>query len=215
LAAKVVHSHQFIRGQMSEFEPKMIDQFGDSKDGQAYIFPLMIRDRVAALLYADCGNHVMRNVSAESIDAVVKAAGAWLDEIGQTTKPAAAAKSAPVPTPKAAAAAAAVAAPEVSRGATPVITEAPPSDSLDASRQKARRFAKLLVDEIKLYNKDAVEQGRRNNDLYDRLREPIDKSRASYEKRWGKTITDVDYFREELVRNLAENNPAVLGGNFR
>jgi hypothetical protein len=51
--------------------------------------------------------------------------------------------------------------------------------------------------------------------LYDRLRESIDKSRASYDKRWGKTITDIDYFREELVRNLAENNAAVPGNNFR
>ena len=35
--------------------------------------------------------------------------------------------------------------------------------------RKAQRFARLLVDEIKLYNQAKVAEGRRNKDLYDRL----------------------------------------------
>ena len=42
---------------------------------------------------------------------------------------------------------------------------------------KAQRFARLLLDEIKLYNQVKVTEGRKNRDLYDRLKEDLDKSR--------------------------------------
>ena len=48
--------------------------------------------------------------------------------------------------------------------------------------RKAQRFARLLVDEIKLYNQAKVAEGRRNKDLYDRLKEDIDKSRGHISK---------------------------------
>src|SRR6185503_983293 len=47
----------------------------------------------------------------------------------------------------------------------------------------ARRFARLLVSEIKLYNEQKVTEGREQGDLYDRLREYIDRSREMYDKR--------------------------------
>ena len=45
--------------------------------------------------------------------------------------------------------------------------------------RKAQRFARLLVDEIKLYNQVKVTEGRKNKDLYDRLKEDIEKSRGT------------------------------------
>ncbi len=48
--------------------------------------------------------------------------------------------------------------------------------------RKARRFARLLVEEIKLYNQDKVLEGRKNNDLFDRLKDAIDKSRSDVPK---------------------------------
>src|SRR5436305_931078 len=53
--------------------------------------------------------------------------------------------------------------------------------------KKAKRFARLLVDEIKLYNPAKVAEGKQKKDLYARLKEDIDKSRATYEKRYGAT----------------------------
>ena len=76
----------------------------------------------------------------------------------------------------------------------------------------ARRFSKLLVSEIELYNKSSVEEGRRNKDLYQRLKKDIERSRETYEKRFAHTVaSQVDYFHEELVRTLAENDPILLG----
>jgi hypothetical protein len=79
----------------------------------------------------------------------------------------------------------------------------------------ARRFSKLLVSEIELYNKSNVEEGRRNKDLYQRLKKDIDRSRETYEKRFARTVAkQVDYFHEELVRTLAENDPMLLGSGY-
>jgi hypothetical protein len=82
--------------------------------------------------------------------------------------------------------------------------------------RKAQRFARLLVDEIKLYNQAKVAEGRRNKDLYDRLKEDIDKSRGTFQKRYGSTAAaSGDYFQHELLRSLAEDDVSIMGSNFR
>ena len=82
--------------------------------------------------------------------------------------------------------------------------------------RKAQRFARLLVDEIKLYNQAKVAEGRRNKDLYDRLKEDIDKSRGTFQKRYGNTAAaSGDYFQNELLRSLAEDDISIMGSNFR
>jgi hypothetical protein len=94
-----------------------------------------------------------------------------------------------------------------------VDTSAEPLSAEDESRhEEARRFARLLVSEIKLYNEDAVDRGRQENDLYARLKDDIDRSREMYEKRIPPEIrTARDYFHEELVRILAAGEEGALG----
>jgi hypothetical protein len=77
---------------------------------------------------------------------------------------------------------------------------------------EARRFARLLVSEIKLYNESKVEQGRKNNDLYERLKEDIDRSRQMYDERISDDVRKVsNYFYDELVRILADGKSDALG----
>ncbi len=84
------------------------------------------------------------------------------------------------------------------------------------THRKAQRFARLLVDEIKLYNQAKVAEGRRHKDLYDRLKDDIEKSRSTYTKRYGSTAAaSGDYFQKEVVRNLAEEDLSIMGANFR
>lgn len=79
----------------------------------------------------------------------------------------------------------------------------------------ARRFARLLVSEIKLYNEQRVKEGRDGNDLYDRLREAIDRSREMYDKRVQPPVAaKFDYFHYELVSNLAEGDSNKLGTTY-
>ncbi len=81
-----------------------------------------------------------------------------------------------------------------------------------AQHEEARRFARLLVSEIKLYNEEEVDQGRRNHDLYKRLKEDIDRSREMFDRRVAANIREArDYFQEELVRILADGDADALG----
>ncbi len=77
---------------------------------------------------------------------------------------------------------------------------------------EARRFARLLVSEIKLYNESKVEQGRKNRDIYERLKEDIDRSRQMYDERIAEDVRKAsNYFYDELVRILAEGDRELLG----
>jgi hypothetical protein len=86
------------------------------------------------------------------------------------------------------------------------------SEAFQKVHKDARRFAKLLVSEIELYNKAEVANGRKNQDLYKRLKSDIDRSRQTYEKRFGKLLSkQFDYFYDELVKTLAANDSSALG----
>lgn len=79
----------------------------------------------------------------------------------------------------------------------------------------ARRFARLLVSEIKLYNEQKVVEGREAGDLYDRLREAIDRSREMYDKRVESLVASkFDYFNYELVNSLADGDGSKLGSSY-
>jgi len=79
----------------------------------------------------------------------------------------------------------------------------------------ARRFARLLVSEIKLYNEQKVKEGRSQGNIYDRLREDIDRSRQMYDKRVAPPVAARhDYFHQELVNTLAEGDTSKLGAGY-
>jgi len=79
----------------------------------------------------------------------------------------------------------------------------------------ARRFARLLVSEIKLYNEKKVKEGRNQGDIYDRLRDDIERSREMYAKRVAPPVAARhDYFHQELVNTLAEGDSAKLGSGY-
>ena len=79
----------------------------------------------------------------------------------------------------------------------------------------ARRFARLLVSEIKLYNEKKVSEGRQAYDLYERLKEAIDRSREMYDKRVQPPVAaKFDYFHYEIVNALAEGNAERLGDGY-
>ena len=76
----------------------------------------------------------------------------------------------------------------------------------------ARRYARLLVSEIKLYNEAAVKEGRERRDLVARLRAAIERARRAYEARIAPDLAVRDaVFQEELVRTLANGDAGVLG----
>lgn len=87
-------------------------------------------------------------------------------------------------------------------------TTAPAEDG-----NSARRYARLLVSEIKLYNEASVRLGRQKRDLLARLKPEIERARRLYEQRISATVDSrAAFFQQELVQTLADGDPALLGG---
>jgi len=259
--ARVLETKVSVRSAISEMDPKFMSQFGAPAEDLVFLFPLLLKDKIAALVYADGGSDSGARMDAAALELLVAATSAWL-EVASLRKqagkegPAESASDAPpapahtgpsysdpfaghaprhvVPPPQevaapvpvmaaspvaAPAAAPAVAAPAAAAAAAP----APAKDEFadlsphDAEvHRKAQRFARLLMDEIKLYNQAKVADGRKNRDLYERLKDDIEKSRATYLKRYGNTsAASKDYFTVELIRSLAQDDISVLGPNYR
>ena len=85
-------------------------------------------------------------------------------------------------------------------------------EEADKRHKDARRLARLLVSEIKLYNEAAVTQGRANADLYTRLKKDIDRSVDVYHQRIPDEVrAQFDYLYDEMVRQLADGDASRLG----
>jgi hypothetical protein len=244
------HNRVTTPGNIAEMGGQFAAQFGSPANEQVLVLPLALKDKVAALVYADGGDS--GKLSSDALELLVLATSAWLEVISLrkqaipkddveaahiAERPAApvqtvssfsdpfaahAPKHIPAarqPDPEPAAEVVEVAAAHAASAAAPAAATDPlaglsPEDA-DLHR-KAQRFARLLVDEIKLYNQAKVAEGRRNKDLYDRLKEDIDKSRGTFQKRYGSTVAaGGDYFQNELVRSLAEDDLSIMGANFR
>jgi hypothetical protein len=102
---------------------------------------------------------------------------------------------------------------EIPAPRSPVL--APPMSEEEKLHSDAKRFARLLVSEIKLYNEQRLQEARAGGDIYIKLKRDIDRSREMYEKRIPSSVQQkADYFHNEIVRILAENDPAKLGSDY-
>lgn len=77
--------------------------------------------------------------------------------------------------------------------------------------EAARRYARLLISDIKLSHESAVLAGRRERDLAARLGGEIARARVLYEQRVGSRAARTDHFHTELVRTLANGDASLLG----
>jgi hypothetical protein len=255
LVSQALSERAAVTGSTAEMDRRFIERFGGPATPEVTVLPLMLKDKVAALIYGDAGND--GRLDSPALELLVTSTSAWLEVVSlrkqahkEAGEPAMAA--APVAqtissqnfndpfaghTPMHAAAAAAPAAalepvaeavsPEPveevpvaeAKLETPAEVEVAPAglspEDQDVHR-KAQRFAKLLVDEIKLYNQAKVSEGRKNHDVYDRLKEDIEKSRATFNRRYGSSAAaSGNYFSNEVVRSLAEDDITMMGANFR
>jgi hypothetical protein len=165
----------------------------------AMAIPLRVGGETVGVLYADDVSPRERetpNVWPESVDVLVRHACRCLEvvTIARVTQPV----SIPAPAPR------------TPRRLTPQARnfQAGHDDDDDA----ARRYARLLVSEIKLYHESAVTAGRRDRNLLERLRTEIDRARRLYGERVPAAVqARTDYFDQELVRTLANGDASLLG----
>lgn len=244
MSARALEERVAIRAKAEDLDVAFTTTFGAPQDGRVLLLPLLLKEKVAAVLYADAGSEESGQLDDAALEMLVLSSGLWLEivalrratatqESGEAdAAPAVKSETVESPSPIAAPAMAPVAEPAVESEPEPapmamaaaasvgtagaaVPTPAPANGEDDVLHRKARRFAKLLVDEIKLYNKPKVQEGKQNRDLYDRLKEDIEKSRAAYEKRYGSSVAGAaSYFDQEIIQNLADNDRSLLGDSF-
>ena len=257
----VQNSKRAMRGHIahSPGTAQVVARLGGNPQG-ILVVPLMLRDKLAAILYCDTQADEVPAQEADLIEILVFFAGKSIDMLsvgaktpatparttsGTTTDRAAVIRaggeevreragvpSRPAPPPPA------PAAPQMDEGSSTVMFSSaamsgatsprpqpaparpappPPSaPSLSPEEQKAhedaRRFARLVVSEIKLYNEAKVNDGRRQRNIYEKLKEDIERGRQMYSDRVPPPIRDSsNYFYDELVRILAGGDAGALG----
>ena len=208
LIAQALQDRTPTTASAAEFDAGFVESVSAPSDGNALLVPLLVREKTPAVIYADAGTEDAK-LDSSGVQLLVRAAGHWLELLAARKSGAAAERAEAEP------AAAEVQTEEAPAPPPPVEekVEIPPEH--EEVHKKAKKFAKLLVDELKLYNQAKVAEGRAHKDLYDRLKDDIDKSRAAYEKRYGSTpAASADYFRQAVVRILADNDESVLGNSF-
>ena len=178
-------------------------------DRMGLAVPVIVGGRVVAVIYADgvtLDGHERAVPSGwpEVIEVLARHAGRCLEALTQR------AASAPprVPTPASASGTPA-------HGAGPAAAAHPPgamSQITDGVVEAARRTARLLVSEIRLFHEPAVHEGRRQGNLMTRLAPQIEMARTAYNQRVPAGVRgQTDFFHQELIRTLAGGDATLLG----
>ena len=110
--------------------------------------------------------------------------------------------------------------PHVEHEAAPAAQSQAPAEfdvtALSAEAQemhrRAKRVAKVAMQDIKMLRPKDVRAARENRDICIRLRDDLDKARKEYDRRF-KALQDqpVDYFYDWMVAILADGDPEALG----
>src|ERR1700730_10273913 len=82
IGARVVQSRTAENGNASDFDQRFTSKFGSPADGKLALLPLLLKDKVSALVYADSGAHA-GTLDASALDVLVRATSAWLEVISQ------------------------------------------------------------------------------------------------------------------------------------
>ena len=171
--------------------------------------PVIVAGRVVAVVYADAvrvDGHERQVPSSwpELIEVLARHAGRCLEALASQKTP---------PRVQPPSSAGASATPASAGGST----AAPPASSAmtqitDGVSDAARRTARLLVSEIRLFHEPAVTEGRRHRNLLARLAPEIEKARQAYNEQVPSGVRDnTDYFHQELIKTLAGGDAALLG----
>jgi hypothetical protein len=179
----------------AEVSPAVVEAFAHAPSDKAYLFPLTVDRTTVGMLYAtgavdSAALELLAQAAAAVMEARQRPAAASLNLVHIEAAPASARADA-----------------------------APDWEGLSAGdrrlHQSAQRFARVKVAEMRLYRPDAVKAGRAQQDLYSALQEAIDEGRESFRRKFvTASPTMFDYFHQELVRTLANDNPAWLGGKY-
>jgi len=176
-----------------EISEDLAKLLGHPPEGRVSIFPVVVRDRVPALLYA------WGSVQGPAIELLAQVTAAAWTAMPEPPAPAlelVTIQPAPAPSQPASA-----------------WDRLPPEEQ--RIHLRAQRFARVETAEMRLFQGDAVRAGRAGRDLYDTLRNSIDAARDAFRLSFFAPCSSmVDYLHLELVHTLANDDPDLLGNNY-
>jgi hypothetical protein len=73
-------------GSANDLSRSIVDVFGLTAEDRVYLFPVVLRDQVLAVLYADAGP-ASRAVESDAIEVLASVAEAWIEAVGSRKKP--------------------------------------------------------------------------------------------------------------------------------
>ncbi len=76
--------------------------------------------------------------------------------------------------------------------------------------EKAKRFARIIVSDIALYNQETVSTGIRNGNFFELLKEDVEEGRRLYENRVPETIRRKKDFYQEAFDNFIEAQKKIV-----
>jgi hypothetical protein len=180
--------------------------------------PVLVGGQVAAVVYGDDGTDSDKEtqgpgVWADTLELLARHAARCLE--AQTAIRAARLSSSAPPAPVVQAVQPAAGDAGANGNAAAAAASATDSSAADSeaayAEEHARRYARLLIADIRLYNEAAVRAGREHRDLWHRLQPDIARARRSFEDRVNDVADRERLFDEELVRTLADGDESLLG----
>lgn len=165
--------------------------------------PVIVGGQVAALVYADDGAELDQTVLAswpEAIELLARHAARCLE--AQTAIRAARLSNGGAQSAQSV------------RSAVGTAASAVAASTVDSpyAEEHARRYARLLISDVRLKNETAVRLGRESRDLWRRLQPEIATARESFNERVSPSLLQRDrIFEEELVRTLADGDDSLFG----
>lgn len=177
----------------TEISPELAKMFatagGGKPAGNAYLFPLIARHSVVAMLVASAGAPF---VSAP-IELLCEAAGMRLEATLAEPEP--------------------VKSPDLVQ-----LSPAPPSAMNPEDRKlhlQAQRMARVRVAEMRLYNERELREGIASSDIYRAMKSLIDTARNQFLQNFlAKSPTMVDYLHHEILHSLAQGDNRLLGNTY-
>jgi hypothetical protein len=178
------------------------------ENAKCCLFPVVTRQGVPAVLYADSAEvdaNALEVVDVDALELLAATVGAVID-----TGPAPPAS--PSPTETLVTIAGAIS----TRAQKPEILSWFSLSHEDRELHlRAQRFARVQVAEIRLYQSERVKNGRTAHDLYTSLKKEILSAREAFRREFlNASDSMVDYLHLELVRTLANDDVELLGQDY-
>jgi hypothetical protein len=187
-------------GTAAEVSARFLDTLAHAPDEKVYLYPMVIQEKVVAILYVTSGEHAIVDSAALELltDSAARAARILSSE------------------------GSAVVSQKVQelvniQGVEPQqanIGESATNIKHQAIQARARWFARTEIARMRLFQRKAIEQGRMKRDIYSTLRPQIEAARRTYAQDFLAVSPGIaDYLHRELI-SLAHGDANLLGPEY-